>query len=221
MMVGVPYAPISVPYSLMSGDFGKLKSIMETLTPGLVFAASGKAFARAIEAAVPRDVEIVVTADPRRAAGDAVRRTAGGEADRRGRRRARQGRARHHREIPVHLGLDRQSQGRHQHPAHAVRQPGDDPRRPCLHRRRAAGAGRLAAVESHLRRQPQFRHGAAQRRLVLHRRGQAAARRHRSHRAQPSRDRADHLFQRAQGLRDAAAVSAQPTRPCGRTSSAA
>jgi feruloyl-CoA synthase len=63
MMIGVPYAPISVPYSLMSGDFGKLKSIMDTLTPGLVFAASGKVFARTIEAAVPRDAEIVVTAD--------------------------------------------------------------------------------------------------------------------------------------------------------------
>src|SRR5919205_592376 len=38
MMIGVPYAPISVPYSLMSGDFGKLKSIIEILNPGLVFA---------------------------------------------------------------------------------------------------------------------------------------------------------------------------------------
>jgi feruloyl-CoA synthase len=64
MMIGVPYAPISVPYSLMSADFGKLKSIMVTLTPGLVFAASGKAFSRAIEATVPRGIEIVVTADP-------------------------------------------------------------------------------------------------------------------------------------------------------------
>ena len=36
-MIGVPYAPISVPYSLMSSDFGKLKSIIEILTPGLVF----------------------------------------------------------------------------------------------------------------------------------------------------------------------------------------
>jgi feruloyl-CoA synthase len=63
MMIGVPYAPISVPYSLMSTDFGKLKSIMETLTPGLIFAASGKAFSRAIAATVPPDVEIVVTAD--------------------------------------------------------------------------------------------------------------------------------------------------------------
>src|SRR5205823_14039578 len=37
MMIGVPYAPISVPYSLMSSDFGKLRSIIEILTPGLVF----------------------------------------------------------------------------------------------------------------------------------------------------------------------------------------
>ena len=61
MIVGMPYAPISVPYSLMSSDFGKLKSIIEMLTPGLVFAADGKLFARAIEAAVPAGVEIVVT----------------------------------------------------------------------------------------------------------------------------------------------------------------
>src|SRR3954468_14878742 len=64
MTIGVPYAPISVPYSLMSGDFGKLKSIMENLTPGLVFAADGKVFSRAVEAVVPSGVEIVVTANP-------------------------------------------------------------------------------------------------------------------------------------------------------------
>jgi len=64
MMIGVPYAPISVPYSLMSSDFGKLKSIVANLTPALVFASDGKVFARAFEAAVPPDVEIVVTANP-------------------------------------------------------------------------------------------------------------------------------------------------------------
>ena len=62
MHVGIPYAPISVPYSLLSQDFKKLKSIVDILTPGLVFAANGSAFARAIEAAVPEGVEIVVTA---------------------------------------------------------------------------------------------------------------------------------------------------------------
>jgi feruloyl-CoA synthase len=64
MHVGIPYSPISVPYSLMSQDFGKLKAIIEILTPGLVFAANGTAFARAIAAAVPDGIEIVVTADP-------------------------------------------------------------------------------------------------------------------------------------------------------------
>ncbi len=64
MHVGIPYAPISVPYSLMSQDFGKLKTILGILTPGLVFAAEGTAFARAIAATVPRDAEIVVTANP-------------------------------------------------------------------------------------------------------------------------------------------------------------
>jgi feruloyl-CoA synthase len=64
MHVGIPYAPISVPYSLMSQDFGKLKAIIKILTPGLVFAANGTAFARAIAAAVPAGVEIAVTANP-------------------------------------------------------------------------------------------------------------------------------------------------------------
>ena len=62
MHVGIPYAPISVPYSLLSQDFGKLKTIIAILTPGLVYAASGPAFARAIAAAVPPGTEIV-TAD--------------------------------------------------------------------------------------------------------------------------------------------------------------
>ena len=63
MHVGIPYAPISVPYSLLSQDFGKLKAIIDILTPGLVFAANGTAFARAIAATVPPGVEIVVTAN--------------------------------------------------------------------------------------------------------------------------------------------------------------
>ena len=64
MHVGIPYAPISVPYSLLSQDFGKLKAIIETLTPGLVFAANGAVFARAIAAALPHGVEVVVTSSP-------------------------------------------------------------------------------------------------------------------------------------------------------------
>jgi len=62
MHVGIPYAPISVAYSLLSQDFGKLRTIVDILSPGLVFAANGTAFARAIAAAVPPGVEVVVTA---------------------------------------------------------------------------------------------------------------------------------------------------------------
>ena len=64
MHVGIPYSPISVPYSLVSQDFKKLKSIMEILTPGLVFAANGTAFARAIAATAQADVEVVVAENP-------------------------------------------------------------------------------------------------------------------------------------------------------------
>src|ERR1700683_1027775 len=63
MHVGIPYSPISVPYSLLSQDFGNLKSIRAALSPGLVFAASGAAFAQPIAAAVPPDAEIVAAAD--------------------------------------------------------------------------------------------------------------------------------------------------------------
>jgi feruloyl-CoA synthase len=64
MFVGIPYAPISVPYSLMSADFGKLKTIVANLTPGLVFASDGRAFSRALAAAVPPDCEIVIERNP-------------------------------------------------------------------------------------------------------------------------------------------------------------
>jgi feruloyl-CoA synthase len=64
MHVGIPYAPISPAYSLMSGDFGKLKLTMTLLTPGLVFAADGAMFGKAIDAAVPPDAELVVTRNP-------------------------------------------------------------------------------------------------------------------------------------------------------------
>jgi feruloyl-CoA synthase len=50
MHVGVPAAPISPAYSLMSKDFGKLKMIFELLQPGLVYAADPQKFGPALEA---------------------------------------------------------------------------------------------------------------------------------------------------------------------------
>jgi feruloyl-CoA synthase len=59
--VGVPYAPVSPAYSLISTDYAKLGYIVDLLTPGLIFAADGEAFAPAIEAVRPDDCEVVVT----------------------------------------------------------------------------------------------------------------------------------------------------------------
>src|SRR5258706_13350972 len=64
MHVGVPYAPISPAYSLVSKDHAKLRYIIELLRPGLVFAANGERFAVAIAAALPRDCELAVTEAP-------------------------------------------------------------------------------------------------------------------------------------------------------------
>jgi feruloyl-CoA synthase len=59
--VGIPFAPISPAYSLLSGDFGKLKTMMQLLTPRMVYASDGLAFARAIAACTPVDAELVVS----------------------------------------------------------------------------------------------------------------------------------------------------------------
>ena len=64
MLVGIPYAPISPAYSLISSDFGKLRTIIGLLTPGMIFASDGNAYGRAIAACVPDDVELVVTRNP-------------------------------------------------------------------------------------------------------------------------------------------------------------
>ncbi|MFY9316175.1 MAG: feruloyl-CoA synthase [Burkholderiales bacterium] len=50
MHAGVPVAPISPAYSLMSKDFAKLKYIFELLNPGLVFAEQAEKFAPALAA---------------------------------------------------------------------------------------------------------------------------------------------------------------------------
>jgi feruloyl-CoA synthase len=61
MLAGVPFAPISPAYSILSQDHGKLRHILGMLTPGLVFASDGPVFARAIDATVPADTPVVLT----------------------------------------------------------------------------------------------------------------------------------------------------------------
>ena len=61
--VGVPFAPISPAYSLVSSDYGALKHVMSLLSPGLVFVSDRAKFQRALDAAVARDVEVIDAAD--------------------------------------------------------------------------------------------------------------------------------------------------------------
>ncbi|HEY6355315.1 MAG TPA: feruloyl-CoA synthase, partial [Burkholderiaceae bacterium] len=59
LWAGVPFVPVSPAYSLLSKDHAKLKHILGTVTPGLVF-ASDAAYGRAIAAAVPDDTPVVL-----------------------------------------------------------------------------------------------------------------------------------------------------------------
>jgi feruloyl-CoA synthase len=59
MLAGVPFVPTSPPYSLVSVDYDKLKHVLRTVTPGLVF-ASDERYAKAIAATVSPDMEVVM-----------------------------------------------------------------------------------------------------------------------------------------------------------------
>ena len=61
IVAGVPFVPTSPPYSLISQDYDKLKHVLRTVTPGLVFAADGARYGKAIAATVGADTEVVLT----------------------------------------------------------------------------------------------------------------------------------------------------------------
>jgi feruloyl-CoA synthase len=71
MLVGVPHAPISPNYSLVSRDFAKLKYIVDLLEPGMVYASDGAAYSSALAAAIDPAIQVVVRRNP--PAGRAVR----------------------------------------------------------------------------------------------------------------------------------------------------
>jgi feruloyl-CoA synthase len=48
MYVGIPYAPVSPAYSLLSTDFAKLRAILDLLTPGLAFVSDKPVFSKAL-----------------------------------------------------------------------------------------------------------------------------------------------------------------------------
>ena len=208
MYCGVPYAPVAPAYSLHAGDYTtRCAALCDVMRPGLVFADDGPAFEPALRDVAGQAVEIVTTVPPvgmsatplRRARGD---NRVGGVDD----AHCRVGR-RHDRQGAVHVRIDRPAERRDQHAAHAVREPGADSHGAGVPRRRAAGAVRLAAVESHLWRQPQLRHrrSTTAARCTSTRVGRRRAQL-RTHAGQPARDCHHRVLQRAARLRDAAAA---------------
>ena len=73
MTVGIPFCSVSAAYSLMSQDFGKLRHVLDTITPGLVYASDWSRFAKAIDATVSSDVPVVTNEINKR--GDGVTST--------------------------------------------------------------------------------------------------------------------------------------------------
>ena len=64
MLIGVPHAPISPNYALVSRDFTKLRHVVGLLEPGLVYASDGVRFAAAIAATVPAPTPVLVRRNP-------------------------------------------------------------------------------------------------------------------------------------------------------------
>ncbi|MCA9701996.1 MAG: AMP-binding protein, partial [Myxococcales bacterium] len=62
MHVGIPAAPVSVAYSLMSRDFAKLRTIAASVTPAVVFVEDPRPFAPAMRAAGLDSLPLIVGA---------------------------------------------------------------------------------------------------------------------------------------------------------------
>jgi feruloyl-CoA synthase len=61
---GIPHAPLSPAYALVSKDHGKLKSIAATLNPGAVYAEDGAAFGAALAVLAAWRPQVIVTDNP-------------------------------------------------------------------------------------------------------------------------------------------------------------
>ena len=64
LCLGVPVAPISVAYSLMSSDFAKLKHCFNLVGPGLIYVEDGMQFQNALESLPLDNVIIVCSKNP-------------------------------------------------------------------------------------------------------------------------------------------------------------
>jgi feruloyl-CoA synthase len=62
--VGIPYAPVTPAYALVSTDHGRLRGIADTLRPGAVFADDGAAFAPALAAIAAAHRRVITARNP-------------------------------------------------------------------------------------------------------------------------------------------------------------
>lgn len=60
LYAGVPYCSVSPAYSTVSQDYDKLRHVLATLTPGMVFAADAQRYGKAIAATVDAQTEVVL-----------------------------------------------------------------------------------------------------------------------------------------------------------------
>ena len=61
LYAGVPYSPASPAYSTISKDYGKLRHVIDTLTPGLIWAEDGARYGAAIAAVASAGCEVVLS----------------------------------------------------------------------------------------------------------------------------------------------------------------
>lgn len=59
LYAGVPYCSVSTAYSLISTDYAKLRHVVDTLTPGLIFAGDAARYGKAARAVQPEGCELV------------------------------------------------------------------------------------------------------------------------------------------------------------------
>ena len=63
MMAGIPIAPVSPAYSLISSDHQKLRYLVGLLTPGMVFVAEGEPYEKALRAILAPDMTLLTARD--------------------------------------------------------------------------------------------------------------------------------------------------------------
>lgn len=60
MLAGIPYVPTSPAYSIVSTDYDKLRHVLRSVTPGLLFATDTQRYGKALSAVASDDMEVVL-----------------------------------------------------------------------------------------------------------------------------------------------------------------